>query len=350
RGPALMLGFGLIAAAPLLTKPRLHLLKRLETWFSERASQQNTAHLTLPLRNYKTAFVAASVLLLFLIGVLTPMALFQAAQRVERRLGIKQAQLHLASSLAERRKTMLQECEESDKADAACADFRNSQGMAWQFILPNLPSGSLKIEPHAAGNQTEKCKELYGGWLRTVLYLLRHSYNDVSAETRGIIADCSPANSGSDSPEWFWDERQSRVQLRWHGVRPAGEGPPEDLVVSSAVPDSSRSDLFTGAEVGAAVILLMGGLCWGLARKLFLFDVAPLRMTGARQAAEALREGRSILVIVPPRFADWQAAGTKCSLSAREASKTGPKWGETLDLDAIPKGTVVEIRHFEYGE
>jgi hypothetical protein len=98
------------------------------------------------------------------------------------------------------------------------------------------------------------------------------------------------------------------------------------------------------------VTLLMGGLFWGLARKLFMFNLAPLTMTGSRHAAESLREGRSILALLPPKFANWQAPGPKWQLNIAELAARGPKWAENLDLDAIPEGTLVELRHFEYLE
>jgi hypothetical protein len=90
----------------------------------------------------------------------------------------------------------------------------------------------------------------------------------------------------------------------------------------------------------------MGGLFWALARRIFLFHITPLKITGARQVAEAIREGRNILVLVPP-VSNWELEGPKWTMDLTGVA-TRPKWAELLDLDTVPMNTLIEIRRFEY--
>jgi len=88
-------------------------------------------------------------------------------------------------------------------------------------------------------------------------------------------------------------------------------------------------------------------IVWALARRIFLFHIAPLKMTGELRLAEAIREGRSVLILVPP-VPDWRLQGPKWTIDLEKIA-TEPKWAENLNLDEMPVNTVIEIQHFEHG-
>ena len=104
-----------------------------------------------------------------------------------------------------------------------------------------------------------------------------------------------------------------RVTLRWHGVHPPGSESDEpakttvekesDIVIESLIP-GTQHDAWSGLGIAIIVMLVMGGFLWMLVRKVFLLDVAPLKMTGVWELAESLRLGRNVLVLVPP-FSDF---------------------------------------------
>ncbi len=95
------------------------------------------------------------------------------------------------------------------------------------------------------------------------------------------------------------------------------------------------------------MILAIGLIVWGLVRRIFLFDIAPLKMTGALRLAEAIREGRNVLILVPNVPGSWRLDPDKKFLDLEEIA-TEPKWAENLDLNKLPVNTVIEIVHFEY--
>jgi hypothetical protein len=102
----------------------------------------------------------------------------------------------------------------------------------------------------------------------------------------------------------------------------------------------------SGATVAVVVIVAIGFVVWALARRIFLFHVAPLKMTGALKAAELIREGRNVLILVPP-VSDWQLEEPKSTLDLKEIAP-GPKWAEDFDLDKVPANCLIEILHFEH--
>ena len=159
------------------------------------------------------------------------------------------------------------------------------------------------------------------------------------------------------------------MSLRWHGVHllvrtgdqgarlsqtstnQSGSGsddPQEsDLLIRANISASTWAGAFSGLGVVLGVIVTIGLIVWALARRIFLFHVAPLKMTGALRLAEAIREGRNVLILVPP-VPDWHLEGPKETKDLREmASK--PNWAEDLDLDKLEVNTVIEIQHFEHG-
>ena len=107
--------------------------------------------------------------------------------------------------------------------------------------------------------------------------------------------------------------RRPPITLVWHGAHPPArnpngeEKPPKehDLVIQSAVPGFSGGDTWIAVGIATGVMLLIGGIFWALAQKLFLFHIAPLKLNGQRQVAESLRDGRNVLILLPP-VSDWQ--------------------------------------------
>ena len=178
----------------------------------------------------------------------------------------------------------------------------------------------------------------------------------------GVIQDRNVSRSGKGFPEWSWanDGSPASLTLRWHGIhvpasdnqaiqnnsaasQPASEN---DLLIQSVVPATTGADAAAGIAVAAGVMLAIGILFSVLARKLFLFQVAPMKITAARQVTESLQEGRNIVVLLPP-VSDWQLEPPKWTLDLT-ALTPAPGWAESLNLDKVPMNTVVEIRHFEH--
>ncbi len=346
-----LLACGVIATAPLMAKPRHYLLDRWKQWRPVHVHAPRYADGPEPKwLNSTNAYVGSALLLLMLLGVLLPMALFRASAMVERRLAIKEAQLHLASALARHRAAMQDQCQTAGESSAAaCAEFQNDDGPVWRRIVPD-PSASSdglpKVVPHSEGQS----QELYSPVFRRVIYLLHHDYNDAAAEMLGVIADRAKPIAGDGFSDWSWQEDRSRITLTWHGLRSwdPSQMAEEDLQITSTIPGAVWSGGFIGTGVAAGVILIIGGLFWALARKVFLFQVAPLQITGARQVGESLRQGRNVLILLPP-VSDWQLEMPKTTLDLRHVA-SGPKWAETLDLDTLPLNSLIEIRPFEYGE
>src|ERR1035438_5536867 len=96
----LLPGVTAMAVVPLLRRPRLYVLRLCRRWYAANRAGKGTSRQTKPgAFGYRDGYALGILLLLLLLGVMTPMALFRASLSVERRLEIKQAQLHLASTL-----------------------------------------------------------------------------------------------------------------------------------------------------------------------------------------------------------------------------------------------------------
>jgi hypothetical protein len=170
----------------------------------------------------------------------------------------------------------------------------------------------------------------------------------------GVLSDRVDSKP-DDFPDWFWNNDASTVTLRWHGVHlpESGNQPPKpgelehDFLITSNIPPSSATQILSGATVAAVVIVAITLIVWALARRVFLFHVASLKMTGALKAAESIREGRNVLILVPP-VSDWQLEVQQSTLDLREISAS-PKWGEDFNLDKVqPSNGLIEILHFEH--
>jgi hypothetical protein len=296
-------------------------------------------------RVWRRSYVLSLVLLLLLVGVLTPLALFRVSLNVERRLGIKRAQLHLASALNQRLMSTIERCKDQpgidQLGDDACAEFRKTDSPAWRSIVldPLFPrDGKLPVREHSSNQQR---RDLYASWFHNLIYAFHHDYNQTAAEMLGVLSD--RVDSKPDNiPDWYWNNDGSTVTLRWHGVHlpESGNEPPKpgemehDFVLTSSIPTSSGVQILSGASVAVVVIVAIGFIVWTLARRIFLFHVAPLKMTGALKAAELIREGHNVLILVPP-VSDWRLEAQKSTLDLREIAAT-PKWAEEFDLEKLP--------------
>ena len=347
----LLFAVAAIAIVPLLRGPRLYVVRTLRRWRpANRARNETSPHRRLGPLGYRGCYAFSILLLLLLIGVLMPMALFRASLSVERRLQLKQAQLHLAAALELHQASIDDQHEKGDRSDFAHREFfRDPTEWGKMGIEPlSAPDGTPSIQDHSAAPGTE----IYSGWFRRLIYSLHHDYNDAAMETSGVIPDRANSNP---PPDWTWRNQESAVTLVWHGARPAAardpngqEEPPRehDLVIRSAVPAFSAGDTWTAVGIATAVMLAIGGLFWALAQRLFLFHIAPLKLDGRRQVAEALREGRNVLIVLP-LVADWQWEDPTWKIDVARLAP-GPGWAELLDLDTVPKQTLIEIRSFEY--
>jgi hypothetical protein len=346
----LLLGVAAIAAVPLLRRPRLVAVRAFRRWFpANRAGNEISRHPGPGAFGYRACYALAILLLLLLVGVLMPMALFRASLSVERRLQVKQAQLHLASALELHQASIADQRENGDRSAFANREFFRDPTEWSKMKLEPLftPDGIPSIRDHSAARGTE----FYSTWFRHLIYALHHNYNDAAMETLGVIPDRADSDP---NPDWTWLNQESAITLLWHGAHPkagapnaAQQPPPEhDLVIRSQVPAFSAGDKWTAVIIAAAVMLAIGGLFWALAQRLFLFHIAPLKLDGQRRLAEALREGRNVLVLLPLR-SDWQWEEPTWKIDLARLA-TAPGWAGLLDLDSVPRQTLIEIRGFEH--
>ncbi len=351
RAPSKKAGFlfgnGILAAVSLLARPRHHLMVTLNGW---RTRSSVTESRSCAFFNYKNCYMISVLQLLLLIGVLVPMALFHASMDVERRLEVKQAQRHLASAIAQRWTRVVEQHQNGELNDAAWCAFQGeaackTQQSPWRWIVPSGltgPDGQLQIVEH-----TGVSRELYSDWFRRLLYSLHHDYNQSSAEMLAVLRD------SGNSPDWSWDNQESKITLRWHGFHPPalrsamhGDSVHADLLISSSIPAWSGRHAATNIAIAGTVTLVIGGLFWALTRKIFRLDIAPLKRTGARQVTELLGQGKNVLVLLPP-VSNWKLDGPKWILDLTKVP-TSARWAEVLDLGTIPLNTVIEILHFEF--
>jgi hypothetical protein len=353
----LLVCFLAIAALPLLERPPRSLAIWLMHIYRNTVEEYLSSRPETGSRVWRRSYVLSLVLLLLLVGVLTPLALFRVSLNVERRLGIKRAQLHLASALNQRLMSTIERCKDQpgidQLGDDACAEFRKTDSPAWRSIVldPLFPrDGKLPVREHSSNQQR---RDLYASWFHNLIYAFHHDYNQTAAEMLGVLSD--RVDSKPDNiPDWYWNNDGSTVTLRWHGVHlpESGNEPPKpgemehDFVLTSSIPTSSGVQILSGASVAVVVIVAIGFIVWTLARRIFLFHVAPLKMTGALKAAELIREGHNVLILVPP-VSDWRLEAQKSTLDLREIAAT-PKWAEEFDLEKLPANCLIEVLHFEH--
>ena len=351
-----------IGAVPLLEGPRRYVATMVRYRRRADASGQKSS-LRSRAFNYNHCYALGVLLLLLLIGVLVPMALFRGCMAVERRLDVKQAQLHLASAVAERWGTIQRDCEGDEGGSAACEKLMAPNSNLWREIVlrpasfgDREPSIVRHEDPCGDGSHKTPCgEELYEDWFRGLVYLLHHQYNSSAAETLGVIQDRVALKPGGSTPDWSWENGPSALRLRWHGVHPPGSGHAapaktsveveSDLLIESRLP-ATLDGAWSGFGIATVVMLVMGGFLWMLVRKVFLLDVAPLKMTGLWDLAESLRLGQNVLVLAPP-FSDF-AIETPARTMDLATLANEPGWAGNMDLGTLPLGGLLEIRHFEY--
>ena len=347
KGLAVVAAVAAIAAIPLLNWPRRYVAVLMRHRRRRQAAGARVGVSTWPYLTHDNFYAVSVMLLLFLIGVLTPMALFRGCLAVESRLEVKEAQLHLASALMERRAYIHEKCEDLEMGPAACEQFNSKDSGVWEKIVPDssLVAGHPPaLVPHAR----PATGELYEVWFQNLIYLLHHEYNTAAAETLGVIQDRATGDTGRNAPDWSWVNGASTVTLRWHGVHSPAEKElaENDLLITSDVPVTHRSGAESGVWIAFGVMLVMGGVLWTLVRKVFLIHLAPLKMTGVREVAECIRTGQNVLILVPP------SAGFDVEAPARvldlKSIAVESRWAETVDLETPPLNGVVEICHFEY--
>ncbi|HUD67603.1 MAG TPA: hypothetical protein VMQ17_23675 [Candidatus Sulfotelmatobacter sp.] len=346
-----------MAALPLLDRPPHSLAIWLKHLYRHTVEEYLSSRPEMDSSVWRRCYLLTILLLLLLVGVLTPLALFRVSLNVERGLSIKRAQLHLASALNQRLMSTIERCKDQPGIDQlggdACAEFKKTDSPAWRSIVldPLFPTdGKLPVREHSSNQQRH---DLYAGWFHNLIYAFHHDYNQTAAEMLGVLSDRVDSKPDNVS-DWFWNNDGSTVTLRWHGVHlpESGNAPPKpgelehDFVISSSIPPSSGAQILSGATVAVVVIVAIGFIVWALARRIFLFHVAPLKITGALRAAELIREGHNILILVPP-VSDWRLEAQKSTLDLREIAAT-PKWAEEFDLDKVPANALIEILHFEH--
>lgn len=350
-----------LAALPLLEGPRRNIAILDRRWQRLQAAGTLSGVRSWLFGSHATCYAVSVLLLLLLIGVLTPMALFRASLAVERRLSVKREQLHLASALAERRAAILEKCAAGELGDATCEEFHMKECSPdalcpepvgiWEKIVLNPSKVEFRehaeVVPQGAAGRGPR-EELYADRFRSLIYLLHHEYNATAAETLAVIPDRIPPKPGRNIPDWFWVNSPSAVELRWHGVQPlpsqSGSGRKEkDLVITSDV-SAPNGGVLTGIAIALCVMLVIGGVLWMMVRKVFLIHIAPLKMTGAREVAECIYTVRNVLILVPPGFS-YTVESPAATLDLKEIA-TEAKWEEKVDLERL--SGLIAIRHFEY--
>jgi len=431
-----LLAFVVIAIVPLLDPLRRHLLIKSKRLFSRSTAAEQPLRPAVNSVGYRSCYIGSVAMLLLLLGIMLPTALFRASLIIEQRLSIKQAQVHLASAVDQRLRTTKQRCDSDQLGHCACKAFGMPDHAAetsevrhtckidkpisyqdgdwlaantpWNWIVVDpmfFDRGGLSISSFANPSHHD---ELYDSWFGALIYLLHHDYNPTASETLAMISDrvdiesrASTNSVFSSSPsdksqaekidaekteerepvdrfaEWFWDSDGSKLTLRWHGVhvpsnsnatRVENHGPKmidvvslqkqnaqdalpslgrgdiqddreRDLLVSSVIPTSSWASVFKGIVIGIAAITAIGLIVWAVVRRIFLFHIVPLTITGEMRAAEAIREGQGV-VILTPLLSNWHPKTKTWPLDLKT-------WGER-NLEAVPMNSVVEIRHFEH--
>ena len=383
-----LVAFGAVAIVPLLDPLRRYLVIKSRRFFRRSTATEQSLDPNLNLYGYRRGYILSVVILLLLVGVLVPAALFRTSLNIERGLTIKQAQLHLASALDQRLISTKQRCGSDQLGCYACKQFgiappqcdgtngpskngstpadQRHERTPWRQIVldPMFPeNGNLPVSPCSLRPQGN---ELYSDRFQTLIYWFHHDYNQIASETLGMISDHVNIESGSSGSgtidhdgteegepvakfaEWSWKNDGTKLTLRWHGTHVGAPNDPEkDLLIASTIPSSSWSDVFAGITIAIAVILAIGLIVWTLARRIFLFDIAPWKMTGELRLAEAIREGQSVLILVPHVRENWRLDPQKQPIDLEKIA-TERKWAENLDLDQLPVNTVIEILHFEY--
>jgi hypothetical protein len=369
------LGWSMMAVAPLMSKPGHALIGRFKQRYEGAASAR--PNFDQPERkwvNSRSCYLLSALLLLLLLGVLLPMALFRTSAMIERRLGIKQAQLHLAAAMTQRRAALQAQCEGEGFLADVCKTYEKADDMGadptkgentplWhRIVFDTLDSDThrFNIKPHKylgsadSGSQPEanrgsKGHEFYAGWFGWIVYHLHHDYNNAAAETLGVIRDRIDTKGTGGSSDWSWSEGPTQITLTWHGLRPWGQSEEQqDLQITTMLQGAAWRNVLMGIAVAAAVMLVIGGLFWALARKVFLFHATPLKITGARQVLELLRKGRNVLVLLPPVSA-WQLEMPRSTLDLRRLAQ-GTGLSESPEVVGLPSNSLIEIRSFEYGE
>lgn len=381
----------LLTALPLLDRPRRY----LDVWWKRILKRkinvdQISAASEVDQRISRRTYFLSLVLLLFLLGVLMPMALFCATLNLERRLGLKQAQLHLAAALDRRMIAIAERCRKDkpgvdelgivacekfqDLANIECsedkfnhrADSRPSDAThlsPWSMVVldPLFPAtGKLPVCAHSPGQQTE---ELYNSWFQRLIYVLHLDYNQTAAEMLGVVPDRVSDGTRNSFADWSWEngKNNSTLRLRWHGIHllptedkaTTNESHPDslplakngtaenDLLIITDIRNSTWS--LAGLLVAAGAIAAICLIVWPLARRIFLFHVDPLKLTGTLRLAESIRDGRSVVVLVPPAASDWRLESHTWTVDLTKMTMD-PKWVEDL-----PVNTVIEIPDFQKG-
>ena len=154
-------------------------------------------------------------------------------------------------------------------------------------LFPN--DGKLPVSEHSSSQQG---RDLYASWFRNLVYAFHHDYNQTAAELLGVLSDRVDSKP-HNVPDWFWNNDGSTVTLRWHGVHLPESGdetaePRElehDFVITSSIPPSSAIQILSGATVAVVVIIAVALIVWALARRIFLFHVAPAENYGSAQGS-----------------------------------------------------------------
>jgi hypothetical protein len=342
----ILLGVAAIAAVPLLRRPRLYVVRTFRRWSKAGGPLTGPRHWASGPFAYRTGYTLSFLLLLLLVGVLTPMALFRASLSVERRLQVKQAQLRLASALERQQRSIDDHHEEYwDRADLWYDEFFRDtpKHTDLKFIPLFRLDGNPSIQDHSGTGG----REFYSNWFRGLIYTLHHDYNEAATETLSVISDRPGFNP---VPDWTWRDEGASIKLLWHGTHPpAGEEEKtkeRDLVIESELPGFSAGETWNAVGIGAGVMLVIGAIFWTLAQKLFLFHIDPLKLDGQRNLAESLRDGRNVMILLPP-VSDWQWEEPTWKMDVLDLA-IAPKWAELVDLDTVPRQMLIEIRRFEH--
>src|SRR5262249_4919508 len=120
---AFLVALVVIAIVPLLDPLRQYLLIKSKRLFRRSTAAEQPTGPGLNLFGYRSCYIGSVAMLLLLIGIMLPTALFRTSLIIEQRLSIKQAQLHFASAVDQRLLATKQRCESDQLGHCACQAF-----------------------------------------------------------------------------------------------------------------------------------------------------------------------------------------------------------------------------------
>lgn len=307
-------------------------------------------------------YLVRSLVLITVVGILPPIGFFRNSTRLEDNLQIRAAQLDAAKTWNVRERAIEQATEsgrriprerEQGEHDQKAVGPINRCNESWDVYFSSY--FGTEVHRDRPMSSVPSSAEQLGPTFLHLAHVLHYVYNDIGAETQGVLRNPGLPDSVfvSVQPEWQWQPlNNGRSSVRIHEGRDTasacGSLGQSDLVVSTARPPirvGALANLFTWFGVTA----LMGLVLWRVLRKLFLFDLGEPISHNSEELAEILQGGHNVLVLTASRR-DWRpelASSVKTVINIRALARE-QDWGESFDMTQLPAHGVVVIEEFEW--